>query len=541
VLAQAVFTGNIYYWLSGGYFAQPAIFKPLLHTWSLAVEEQFYLFFPILFLPWWRLKMANLRWMIGLAALCSLALSVVLTKSAPDAGFYLLPSRAWELFGGALLAMTDGKPKVPRFIGEAIGWSGLLAIGLAFGCYDEKTPFPGLPAVLPCAGAAAIIWANDLGGPSLTLVRVLSLRPLVFTGRISYSLYLWHWPILVFAMYWQEYGLLRWFIRAALLGLSVVLAVASWKFIETPFRARRVFPQRRAILAFGLLAPMACVLLGVVLNSSHGMPSRFTDAVVACDAARTSEKMPLSNKSRVEILRSARQGNFLHLGPADRPVQCLLWGDSHAFAVSPALAEAGTEFPFAVEIATYSATCPILDYESLGRDSLGQDAKQWGESILEHICLQHISNVVLVAHWGMYWESANSVKGTQSRREFADKLKATTLALQGAGARVWIMKDVPYQPVDVPKAIAKSMLRGSSFDIGVTKEAYMTSSRLEDEELAPAASSGAIILDPTPSFFFDRKTSLLMCSGYPLYSDHEHLTRRGALLLVDLFRPIWAR
>jgi peptidoglycan/LPS O-acetylase OafA/YrhL len=527
VFAQAFFAGNFYYWYSAGYFDTPALYKPLLHTWSLAVEEQYYLFFPILFLPWWKLKIGVVRGIIIVGGLVSLALSIVQTHAVPDAAFYLLPSRAWELFLGAFLAVTPYKPSVPRAVSEAASWTGVTAIAIAYGCYSDATPFPGLAAVLPCAGAAAIIWANDLGDRTSSVARLLALRPVVFVGQISYSLYLWHWPILVYAIYWKEYGILSWYIRAALLVLSFVMATLSWAFVETPFRTRKLLARRRGIFAFGLLAPIICASFGAVLVLTHGVPSRFPAAVVAFDSDRDSGKLPFADRSHADILQVVASGNLPRVGAVEQPVRCLLWGDSHANAIVPALAELAGKSS-SVELAVYSATGPILNYQSPGKNSMNVDSIEWSQAIVDQVRKQKISNVLLAAHWGIY-------------DDIADKLKATVLALQNAGAKVWIMKDVPYQPDEVPKALARATLQGKSLDIGVSKDEYEKVSQTENEMLAPAAASGATILDPAPYFFTGRKRCMVSTEGSSLYVDHEHLSRRGALLIMDLFQPIWAK
>lgn len=540
VLAQAVFGGNFYFWFSGGYFGQPAMLKPLLHTWSLAVEEQYYLFFPALFIIGRKWRITTLRWVTGAVALLSLVWCVVLTRSAPDAAFYLLPSRAWELFSGAMLAMTPGNFKMPRFVCEAMGWCGLFAIGMAFQCYNRSTPFPGFAAVLPCAGTLAVLWANGSDQQSSTVARLLSARPLVFLGRISYSLYLWHWPILVYASYWQDDGIVRWPVRLGLLGLSVVLATVTWKFVETPFRTRRVLPNRRDIFTFGLSSPITCALVGVVLFLTHGMPSRFSEAVVICDAARSHALDP--SIPRTEILNRTGPGDFSCDGRVGGPVHCLVWGDSHATSISTVLGKVAAEHATSIEFAIHYGTAPILDYESHDGESPSQDVGEWREAVVEHVRREHISNVLLAAKWLLYcgYPDSNITDGTRAREEMANKLAATTIALRGAGAKVWIMKMVPKQPKWVPLGMAKALMKGRSVDIGITKQEYMDFSRLENEIFTPAVANGATILDPAPYFFLNRQRCLVEISGHPLYFDDNHLNWRGAMMLADLFRPIWA-
>ncbi len=530
-IAQSVYGANFYFWLSGGYFAQPSTLKPLLHTWSLSVEEQYYLLYPVLFIVGRKWKISTLFRVVGVMALGSLALSIYLTRSKPEAAFYLLPTRAWELLGGGLLALRPAHKS--RLLSEVLGWGGLAALGLAFCVINSSTPFPGWAAILPCAGAMALLMANHSQGEPSTMARLLSLRPLVFIGKISYSLYLWHWPILVYAAYWEPYGILDWPMRVGLLGLSVALAAASWKFIETPFRTRRALPRRRGIFAFGLSAPVVCSLAGAVLLLGQGMPARFDEAMIKCDEARIIPPLEYIN------LKAVQSGQFPRKGQVDRPVRCLLWGDSHAAMISPALGELARKFSSSVELASYPATAPILDYQSHQPASLGSDSEPWSQAIADHIASQHISNVLLVARWSAYGSPGSTTKNSQSRQYIATKLAATVRALREAGARVWIMKDVPVQPVDVPKAMAIALRKGSSGDVGITKANYLISSGLEDEMLRAAATNGATILNPEPYFFRNRETCLLMSSGYPLYSDNNHVSNRGAMMLMDLFDPIF--
>ncbi len=541
VLAQAVFGGNFYFWLTGGYFTAPAGLKPLLHTWSLAVEEQYYLFFPLLFLlgAW---KRAALRLVVGLAALASFFLCVSLTRSSPEAGFYLLPSRAWELFGGALLAMAPQGFKLAGWAREALGWGGLLAVGCCLFLYHDTTPFPGVAALPPCLGTLMMIYAN--GGPASWLGRALSVRPLVFLGKISYSLYLWHWPILVYAVYWQDSNILRWYYRIALLVLSVILATISCKFVEMPFRSRRVFPRRWQILTLGVASPCCLALLGVALAASHGFPSRFPESVLRCDFGKSAAlEIPKPSLDLNSSLETAQSGAFPCAGKSNSPVQCLVWGDSHAMAIFPAFDKLAMDSGTRVAFAAHVATCPVLDYLSRDPNSMRTASAKWSEAIVNDVQRDRIPNVVLAANWLMYFGQfeTHDPAAVQRGREVSKDLAATVVALRKAGAKVWILKTVPPQPVDVHMALAKAALRNTSTDIGVTKSNYMTFSRAEDALFAPAVSSGAEILDPSRFFFEGRQTCLLVSSDRLLYKDSNHVTISGALALLDLFRPTVAR
>ncbi len=243
----AAFIANFYYYLGTGYFAGPSEEKPLLHTWSLAVEEQFYFVIPILLLGLFRSPRLRRRrallLVFGIGFLVSLLISISWVTKHPAASFFLLPSRAWELLMGSLVALLPSNA-IPsnRNFREAASYLGLGGILIPCFFYDKHVLFPGVAAIPPCLGTALIIWSNGVGktrGDLTSLGRLLSLRWVVFIGLISYSLYLWHWPLVAYTNYWSlKPTPLFW--KWLIVLLSFILAVFSWKYVETPFR-RRLF------------------------------------------------------------------------------------------------------------------------------------------------------------------------------------------------------------------------------------------------------------------------------------------------------------
>ena len=270
--ATSAFLSNVFFWRTAGYFNGASDLKPLLHTWSLGVEEQFYILFPVLVLVGLRLGgLRVLRLLVVLALVASFLLCLWAMDDHRDAAFYLAPTRAWELMIGAVLALGMLPDLRPRWLREIAGAVGL---GLILWCvltYSEARPFPGLRALWPCVGAGLVILAAGSG-----VSRVLALRPLVFVGLISYSLYLWHWPILVFARYEGYYA--GGPIEAALaLAASGLLAVLSWRYIERPFKSRGVLPDRRTLLA----AATACIVGAVAVNVALGSLTQAKGSMVA--------------------------------------------------------------------------------------------------------------------------------------------------------------------------------------------------------------------------------------------------------------------
>ncbi|CCD94199.1 putative Acyltransferase 3 [Bradyrhizobium sp. ORS 375] len=321
-LAVLTFSSNILFWMQQGYFDAAAISKPLLHTWSLGVEEQYYLLFPALALAIFALR----RWQMlaSLSAICaiSFALCVVQTRLQPAAAFYLLPARAWQLALGALLAVEAiPAPHSQRLrIGAAaLGW---IALGASVNIFSPRTPYPGVAALLPCLGTAAVIWAQ----PASSRTVLVLIRPLIAVGLWSYSLYLWHWPVVSFATaIWGPPGSAM--DKLVLLGVCAVLALASFYLIEQPSRRADWPVTARALAATGVAALAA----SLVMMSWSGFPARFSPQqrdiadFIGYDHQTVYEEGScfLDPGQTLRALRS----DCLAKGP--RP-NVLLWGDSHA-------------------------------------------------------------------------------------------------------------------------------------------------------------------------------------------------------------------
>ncbi len=266
-LSVIFFGSNIYFWRTTDYFARAAEENPLLHTWSLGVEEQFYIFFPLILLLLWRLGRRSVFWGVAALTLGSLALSEVAWRVAPVPNFFLLPTRAWELGLGALAALwlrEPGRIAPPPRVADALALIGLaMVLGSVF-LYSPATPFPSVYALLPTVGTVLVVLYGRPGAPAGWL---LSLRPMVFLGLISYSAYLWHQPLLAFARL-SSFGPPSPALMLGLSALSIVLAALSWRFVEQPFRNRTRMPAAtiwRASLA-GSLALIALALATPMLS-----------------------------------------------------------------------------------------------------------------------------------------------------------------------------------------------------------------------------------------------------------------------------------
>ncbi len=268
--AAAVYLSNFVFWRESGYFAPAAAARPLTHLWSLAVEEQFYVLYPWLLIATFRRRRATVVLLLALLVM-SFAVSVAILRVDPAQAFYLLPSRFWELLAGGLLAYTQFKatwPGSPRFA-NVVSLGGLVLLPLAFLGPRGGGNFPGWWALAPVAAAILLVG----GGPQAALNRlVLARRPLVFVGRISYPLYLWHFPLLSFAR--ARYGTLSSGAVLAVVALSFVLAYLTFRLVEVPlrFHVRRVSWRPVPVLIVLMLALGSG---GLVVDESGGAPVRL--------------------------------------------------------------------------------------------------------------------------------------------------------------------------------------------------------------------------------------------------------------------------
>ncbi|MGB0846297.1 MAG: acyltransferase family protein [Thiolinea sp.] len=271
IIAVVVFASNILFWQESDYFAADSELIPLLHTWSLAVEEQYYVLFPLLLMICWKLGIRWLSLIIAVIAAISLGLAEWGWQDDPAGNFYLLPSRAWELMAGAGCALYLQRHTVPQGqLSQIFSLSGLLLIIASIIWLDDSFPFPGVYAIPSIAGTALIIL---FAHPESWVGRLLSFPAFVGLGLLSYSAYLWHQPMFAFArLYLADEPALP--IMLALAVLAFILAFISWRFVEKPFRNRQNF-SRKQIFSMSLVVSIAFILLAISLVILEGIPDRF--------------------------------------------------------------------------------------------------------------------------------------------------------------------------------------------------------------------------------------------------------------------------
>ncbi len=390
LVSVAFFVSNFFFWQGSGYFDASAELKPMLHTWSLAVEEQYYIIFPPLLLAVWRLKTSWVLPFFIFGFLISLGLAQWLTASNPTASFYLPPTRFWEILVGSICAYILKRQAFPPSQVAALAGIGLIFWSVT--AFDSSTPNPSIWTIFPVGGAALII----LFAQGQTLAsRVLAWRPLVWVGMLSYSAYLWHQPLFAFARIrfitepegWNLVGLI---------ALTFTLSWFSWRYIEQPFRASSYFAfSRKQIFTMSGLSLGVLVTIGTAITALGGAPLRKTPggdtftsiAQIERDLAPNpglgfecaDDKLVLSQECRT--------------GP--KPTVAL-WGDSYAMHLAPALSVSPTQLDF-IQL-TVSSCGPFPGLVVRTDDTFWRDCMIFNDDALNWIINdEHITTVILSA------------------------------------------------------------------------------------------------------------------------------------------------
>jgi peptidoglycan/LPS O-acetylase OafA/YrhL len=522
LIAAVLSVSNLYFWWTINYFNPAGETLPLLHTWSLAVEEQFYLFFPLLILVILRFAPRRLEHVVIALFTISVVLCVATVAFSPAVGFYWIFTRAWELLLGTLLALGVVPPLAQRWQRELGGALGLVMIGAAMLFYTPYMAFPGYLALLPCLGAALVIHSGARGD---TLVaRALSLGPMVFVGLISYSLYLWHWPLIAFqkADWLLVQSSSKLVERGAVLVASVIAATLSWWLIERPTRNRALVSTRALVIGFGLLLA-ALIAIAAAMIIGRGLPQRFSpeanrlaaymdydfDREMRVGQCLLSERMPFSQFDRRSCLPAV----------AGRPSYLLL-GDSHAGALASGLI-AGYPDANILQV-TASGCLPIAAPQPLAPAQACDAVMRFGLSELPET--RPLDGVWLFGRVGIGNIDQN-----------VGNMVATADMLRRRGLRVTIIGPNPEYRVGLPRLLAKASSRGEP---GFPQAFLAPEPMLADTRLKAAAAARGLRYVSLIDTLCDGETCASQAApGVPLLFDNDHLTREGGSLIAGRIRP----
>lgn len=531
-IAQQTMLTNVYEWRNVGYFDTHRP-RPLLHMWSLAVEEQFYLFYPLVFV---RLPIHHrglVRAILWGAMLVSLLGSVYATSyRAGMAGFFLLPFRAWELLLGGLAALdTPRRPLGPvRANGLALLGLGAILVPCVF--YQENMRFPGLAALPPCLGACFLIFA---GTHDRTLVgRILSSRVAVAIGLVSYSLYLWHWPLQVYARY-ASWGAWPGSVTMMLSVASFLLAWASWRWIETPFRHGMRFIGFREALRIVVAAAVVLIATSLGIVVGGGWPGRYPSH--AAEYLRSTEAD--RSDGRYQAMEADRRPEnlvrtFGGAPAAPGTVECLVWGDSQAVAALGFLGEQLEAHGIRGGWACRNAHFPLLGTLRPGATAMPEPWLRWSDDVVMRIEAERIGHVIIICDWpgvaeatldgrtfGVGAPVAGSAKITRS-------LLHTCRRLGEAGATVWLVEPQPYQPADPLRWLVWSAMLGRPVPHGVDSAGY---DRIQGPTLAAfgsvAVEANVRVESAREAWFDAGGRSVIGDDERCFYSDLTHVSPEG--------------
>jgi peptidoglycan/LPS O-acetylase OafA/YrhL len=551
VVSQTIFGGNFYFWRNTNYFAESAELQPLLHTWSLAVEEQFYMVIPLLL--WLIVKIiknklkSKLILILSFLFFTSLIFSIYTLRGIPAFTFYLLPTRAWEMLVGSLVSLIPIVPFLKKgYVREVLVFIGLSGMIIPCFLYTNDTLFPGLAAIPPCLGAGFfIIGTTHEENTSLPFTaKLFTWRPIIFIGLISYSLYLWHWPIIAFTNYWAlEPNTL--FQKILIVLFSFILAIASWRFIEIPFRKKTFLPRQKSIYRFAMATSGVLILFAGLVIFKEGFVFRFNKNVIAFDRAK-SEALNHNRISKPVGLEEALAGDFPVFGDSSsKEISVLVWGDSHARSIIPAVIEA-SQGKNAIAIVWHSSTAPIVGYiptDRFSEFSLKQKSASWADAVINQVRIKGIQNVILAARWSGYFNAIKEdTKNTPIAIEnFNILLLLTIEEIKKAGAKVYILREVPNHKISVPKTLSKAEVFGTDIKKYQATQQSLAKQNAEFDLLQERIkTAGAEIIDVS-NLLYDSENDVYMMSndGEALYYDNHHLTFNGAHSLSIAFKHIF--
>jgi peptidoglycan/LPS O-acetylase OafA/YrhL len=400
LVAVSTFSSNILFWLESGYFDKAAELKPLLHTWSLAVEEQYYILFPIFLILTWRLGIKTILILLSIVFLVSLGVAVWGTQYAAhpkiiSGAFFLLPTRGWELLVGVFAAfyLKYNTHLKSHSLNQALSLLGFGMIFYSIIVFDKTTPFPSLYALIPTIGTGLII----LCAVSKTFIhKLLSLKFIVGIGLISYSAYLWHQPLLAFARH-RSLVELSDFLLIILCAASLVMAWLSWRFVEVPFRDKKKIKRSSIFLLSGFILFMFSGI-GLLIHFNSGFSDRLPTELQSSNLNKKKKEcnFEFSETVKIEDLNKC-------ISPAD----IFLVGDSHAASIGFALEKELQKTGQNLIVLTHNGCLPI---KNIGRKNQSQSCKNFVEFLYNDIFINN-NTVVLSSRWRLNIEGTRYNNG----------------------------------------------------------------------------------------------------------------------------------
>ena len=525
-VAALTYLSNIYYWQTLNYFGLQAGDSFFLHAWSLAVEEQFYLFFPILLFVLYRIFPKRRASPIWILAIASFILNLIMVGIKPEATFYLLPTRAWELLLGSVLAAVEFRlPKSSAFkIIAGIGALGLLAFALM--THNPTTPFPGVFALLPVLSASMLLYAgSEKDG---VVGRALAFAPLRFVGVISYSLYLVHWPVKVFlpllvfdySVCWKITGFF----------LSFLLATIMYLFVERPSKTTRWLRTGRQVIAGYTVTSLALLALYCGLILSGGFRERFEPAITAlADASQDKDESTQQCK-----LINALSSPLCHLGNKNARSTWLIVGDSHAQALSGAFDLWLTKRGEAGVLVFQHGCAPIYGVGDGNCQNFVKNVRTiWNKPDFENVFLVSIWRVGVEG--GFRNDKGRFIDPHRAQAYLENQFGKLLRDIKADGNKTYLWMPLPPSTKPLPFSLARSKIFALGWELGKEREQFKREYQpiYQMFGVEPDALNG--IVDPARAMC-STGTCLTMYRGRPLYYDNNH----PALSQQDFFASMLA-
>jgi hypothetical protein len=481
--------------------------------------------------------------------LISLLACIFWTRIDAAATFYLIPFRAWELLIGSVLALHMIPTVTSRGARNLLSFAGITMMLTSVFVYTPDTDFPGAAALLPTIGTALVIHAG--AGGDAFINRMLSVRPLVFIGLISYSIYLWHWPIVVFA---KQVLINEWtdFEASVILAVIILLSTLSWRFVETPFRNRRLFAPRERLFAIFMAVSVVVVSASLSMVFMNGFPARNTTTPMS-DIMAADPGWQHWKDCEEAGERETAVPELCSIGREDVPPTFLFWGDSHALSMASAVHVSAQRQDAAGLLAIRTACPPLLSIDRTGETS----CREFNQSILEYVSGHpEIETVILAARWAFSTngtryknESGRSVtlievdSATSAKPDNRDNvalfelgLRRTIKALEEQGKNIVLVTQVPEVGHDVPSASYMAKLTGRDVNamIAPSVEEYRERTASVSSVFDALRSERPVtIVDPSQLLCGDRDCRVVI-DATPLYRDDNHLSLRGCVLVSTL-------
>jgi peptidoglycan/LPS O-acetylase OafA/YrhL/lysophospholipase L1-like esterase len=531
VISNQVFASNILFWSEGGYFDNAQELKPLLHTWSLAIEEQFYVFFPLLLLFIDRVNRRLLAPILVSVSTLSLLLSIYAANNYSEAGFYLLPSRVWEFGFGALIAIYGRHLILTQSYAFLCQIIGLLFVAVPIFIFDESTPFPSFYALLPVIGTGILILTNKT---KTLIISIIGSKPLVYIGLISYSVYLWHWPIIVLNnwLFLDENSATH---TAIIIFMSYLLGYISYKFVELPTRNKIKLSDNRLVIGLAVSSLVIVISSIYLLYKSNAF---LVDPQNIYTPQYNSAIEPEKSREKCTDLFLKGKSDLCRLGPFKREnIDLFIWGDSHAGSMMPAFYQLSKEHDLNIE---FSITLGCQAILNMNRVDVNHSCDIVNARVINQIAKQKPDSVILISSFvnnitkGKLRDvNRNKTDKKDLFAEFSTRFNETVDTIKQLGINVIVMTEPPrFKTNPIFSTLRANTLNVKAVIPALNKKEHYQ--RIDKLYAIVDASNINERLDYT-SLFCPEFECLFIKNNHFLYQDGNHLSQHGSKLVAPYF------